>query len=151
MFTRQIMKWTKRTRLFAAMITISSVFVLTQFLLNATNQDLFHYEPAILADRFINEATRRAIYSCQNNILHLHQPSRCNGTPFILVLVASAPNHLAQRNLLRSYLTTDYHSSSYKEGALWRIVFLISRTNNWHLELRIKEEIATYQDILHGR
>ena len=143
-----------RRRSFRAVIVITSIVLCAWILrcwIKEPGRRSYRYPKAILPKDDDTEALRMAINKCDPDVMYETAPSKCNGSPLLLLLVVSSPNSILGRYLLRKYLSTVPKLKSYNEGPVWRTVFVISRTNNPILETRIQEEIAANEDIILGR
>eukprot|EP00794_Sanderia_malayensis_P017645 gene17645-19400_t len=89
---------------------------------------------------------------CTREFLYKERPRDCgNGKPLVLALISSLPNRLSHRSMLRKLLAPEVTSHEYFEGSLWKVVFVVARTNNLHLELKVKREINIYRDVVWSR
>eukprot|EP00794_Sanderia_malayensis_P017647 gene17647-19402_t len=89
---------------------------------------------------------------CSREFLYKERPRDCGkGRPLVLALISSLPNRLSHRSMLRKLLAPEVTSHEYFEGSLWKVVFVVARTNNLHLELKVKREINIYRDVVWSR
>ena len=138
-------------RVLAATVAIYICIRMFRYLSNETAPITMRYPKAILPNEEDTRELRTAIVECKFSIMYEDRPSKCNDTPLILLLVVSSPNNILHRFMLRKYLAPVPNLPFYSEGIAWRIVFVISRTNNRFLETKIKKEIAANGDIILGR
>ena len=134
--------------LIAAICTVISVF---KYLLNEIAGTSIRYPKAIEPNEVDKYALRRAIAECTFNVVYDNAPSRCSNQPLVLLLVTSSPNNIQRRSMFRQYFASVPVLPLYQDGPAWRLVFIISRTNNQFLEAKITKEIAANGDVILGR
>ncbi|XP_065052526.1 beta-1,3-galactosyltransferase 5-like [Rhopilema esculentum] len=141
----------RRLRKFVISGVVCLIFWTVSVLINEKPGISHPHSKAISPDRHDNKALRKAVESCNSDVMFDKAPASCNGQPFLLILVISSPNNIFRRDLIRKYLMPKASSTFYKQGPLWRIVFVVSKTNNHFLERKVAGEIASRGDIILGR
>lgn len=152
LLTNTIAKMLKRRR--TTLVMVVATFGIFFTMLSIINLKLVKPDKHSIAqsmNSFQNKAVREAIENCDTETMYEIGPRKCRDTPLILVLVVSAPNHLDRRKMLRQYLGTEQFNLAYGKGPLWKIVFVVSRTNNHFLEEKVRNEVEEERDIILGR
>ncbi len=143
--------WKRKSRIAPILCIITVFYIIMQSLLNRSSRHGALYSTYGKQGLTQDKEIRHAAAKCELEILSHSYPERCKTTPLLLVLISSSPNHFTQRNMLRSHFDNNSNSTAYGIGPLWRIVFLIAKTNNWHLEKRVEQEAEVFRDVIHSR
>lgn len=142
-----------RKRITKGFCYVSALYICIWAIRSLSNEGeptAMRHSKAISPSRYNSKELRDAIFDCKSENMYELAPSKCTGKPLVLLIVISSPNSIFKRHMLRKYLTPNGTLQSY-EGPAWKLVFVISRTNNPFLETKIQEEITAKQDIILGR
>ena len=138
-------------KLFMLVATTYTVLYMVRYLLNGTPGKSIRYPKAIDPSEGDKYTLRQAIAECKFNVMYENAPSKCSNKPLVLLIVTSSPNNIQRRSMFRKYFASVPTLNLYLDGPAWRLVFIMSRTNNQFLERKIMKEMAANGDVILGR
>ncbi len=140
----------RRSRIISTVFAFLVFYLVSRSLLRRAPEEEIQFRD--VSNHATNKDIREVVPRCRTKCLTQGRPRNCKEKPLLLVVVSSSPNRLSHRNVLRRFWGTEMRNSNiYSEGPLWKVVFLVSKTNNLHLELKVKKETEAYGDVIWSR